>query len=96
MSLPGTTKGPLIRVEFFSIPRVRTGVAEVSLHAKTLGGVLSQLQERFPALTPECLRDAGLAPGYLACLNARHFTTDITTPVHEGDTILILSADVGG
>ena len=96
MSVPAATSGPCIRVEFFSIPRVRAGVAQVNLHATTLGSVLSQLRERFPALSPECLRGEGLAPGYLACINARQFTIDTAVPLHEGDTVLILSADVGG
>lgn len=96
MSVSTAVNGPRIRVEFYSIPRVRAGVAAVSLQASTLGAALSQLQVQYPGLSPECIRDEGLAPGYLACLNARQFTTDLSTPLHEGDTVLILSADVGG
>lgn len=90
-----------IRVEFFGIVRRRAGTAalDVPLPAEvesfTLGEVLAEAAERLPPLA-ECLRGTRPADGYLTCINGRLFTTDPAMPLRTGDSVQLLSADVGG
>ena len=87
-----------IRVEFFGIPRKRAGVAEANIEGDSLQSACRELSRRFPKFAAECLtgeRDS-LRPGFLASVNGQSFTTDPTTPLKEGDSLLILSADLGG
>lgn len=90
------TERPRITVEFFGIPRERSGVPAVEIEAGQLGEALSEVGRRLPALEGECLESGRLLPGFLVSLNAREFTTDPTTPLRDGDCVLILSADAGG
>ena len=83
-------------VEFFSIPRERAGVAEAEVDAETLAEAYVELERRFPALSGRCLKDGRLLPGYLANINGAEFTGDPQRKLQDGDTLLLLSADVGG
>lgn len=85
-----------IRVEFYGIPRRRAGVAATTVDARTLGEALARLHHTFPALAEVCEADGRLRPGYLANINAAHFTRDPAYPLCEGDSLLILSSDAGG
>ena len=82
-------------VEFFGIPRERTGVAELELHAGTLGEVCGALAARFPSLSGLVTAE-GLHPTIAASLNGDVFIRDLTTTLAAGDRLLILSADAGG
>jgi molybdopterin converting factor small subunit len=84
-----------MRVEFFGIPRERAGVAELELHAATLGELLSTLSIRFPALR-ELITTDGLCPSVVANVNGDRFVTDPETQILDDDRVLILSADAGG
>ena len=85
-----------VHVEFFGIPRQRAGVASVDVEADSLGEVVRQLAGRFPRLAKTCLESDRLKSGYTANINGRSFTTDPATPLNDGDSVLILSADAGG
>ncbi len=85
-----------ILVEFFGIPRQRSGVATTTASGNTLREVLADLATRFPALAATCLRESQLRPGYIANLNGRQFVADPDQPLQSGDALLILSADAGG
>ena len=89
-----------INVEFFGIPRARTGTAEVQLlegHATaTLGEVLAQLSEQFPEFAADCVRDGELATGFIASLDGNRFLQDANAVISTGSTLLILSSDAGG
>lgn len=85
-----------IRVEFFGIPRQRTGVASACVEAASLGEMLDEVGRLFPRLAADCLDGPSLRPGYVASVNGRKFVTDPATPLAGGDAVLILSADVGG
>ena len=84
-----------MRVELLGVPRERAGVAEVELRADTLGQLLVALAVRFPSLGELIIADR-LRPSVVANLNGDQFVSDPNTQLSEGDSVLILSADVGG
>jgi sulfur-carrier protein len=84
-----------MRVELLGVPRERAGVAEVELQAETLGQLLVALEHRFPSLG-ELITVDRLQPFVVANLNGDRFVSDPRTPLREGDSVLILSADAGG
>ena len=84
-----------MRVEFLGIPRERAGVAELELHADTLGELLQALTVRFPSLD-ELVADDRLRPSFTANLNGDTFVSDPHTPLDTDDCVLIMSADAGG
>jgi molybdopterin converting factor small subunit len=84
-----------MHVEFLGIPRERAGVAEIEVDACTLGEALGQLAARFPALG-ELITPGGLHPALAANLNGDLFVKDLTTKLHAGDRLILLSADAGG
>jgi molybdopterin converting factor small subunit len=84
-----------MRVELLGIPRERAGVAEVELHAETLGQLMSTLARRFPPLA-ELIASDRLRPSIVANLNGDRFVSDPDTPLGQHDCVLILSADAGG
>ncbi|HET9361470.1 MAG TPA: MoaD/ThiS family protein [Vicinamibacterales bacterium] len=84
-----------MHVEFLGIPRQRAGVSELEVEARTLGQLLDALALRCPALG-ELITPQGLHPSLSANLNGDAFVRDPDTPLAKGDTLLILSADVGG
>jgi len=85
-----------IRVEFFGIPRARANVPVLDVEADTLGELLQQVVRQIPQLAECCISENRLRDGYLANINAQTFTSDPATLLQSGDTVLILSADVGG
>ena len=85
-----------VQVEFFGIPRARAGLAQTPASAETLGELIEFLSLKFPTLGACCFEGKCLKPGYVANLSGDRFTTDPTTPLRPGDTVLILSMDAGG
>lgn len=91
-----------ITVEFFGIPRQRAGLALLELplpgceDTATLGEILKALAERLPDFARDCVTDNRLKPGYIANINGQQFLADPKAPIADGETLLILSADVGG
>ncbi|MEX2286472.1 MAG: MoaD/ThiS family protein [Planctomycetaceae bacterium] len=85
-----------VHVEFYGIVRRRAGVAGIDVEAQTLGEVYSQLVARLPHLGEACIEKGRLKSGYLANINGRSFQSRAETSLEAGDTVLILSADVGG
>ncbi len=89
---------PHVRVEFFGVPRERSGVAAMTVEVQTptLGAVLLEVASQLPDFASRCLNGDQLKPGLIANVNGRRFTIDPQTPLTDGDSVLILSADVGG
>ncbi len=85
-----------VEVELFGIPRARAGVAVTSARGANLGDVLADLARRFPGLADACIDGRRLKTSYLANLDGRQFVTDPETPLTDGASLLILSADAGG
>lgn len=97
MRFSTSERPPAIRVEFFGVPRARAGVSVATVEAGTLGDALAALVQPFPEFGRTCLDASGaLAPACLANINGARFTRDGGAALAEGDTILLLSADVGG
>ena len=84
-----------MRVEFFGVSRERSGVAERHAQAGTLGELLRTLAADHPALA-ELMTDGRLHPSLAANINGDRFVRDPGTPLDDRDSVLILSADVGG
>lgn len=91
-----------ITVEFFGIPRQRAGCAllEIALpeckESATLADILEILAEQLPDFARDCLIENRLKPGYIANISGQQFITDPKATIAEGESLLILSADVGG
>lgn len=85
------------RVEFYGIPRQRTGVAATTAAGTTLGELLLDLSSRFPKFAAECTtRNGELSLQVTANIGGQQFVRDPDTPLAEDDIVLILSADAGG
>jgi molybdopterin converting factor small subunit len=87
-----------IRVEFYGIARERAGCSVVELvrARATLSQVLEEIGSRLPAFGRECVESDRLAGTLTANLDGERFISDPMTPIREGQTVLILSADAGG
>ena len=85
-----------VTVELFGIPRARAGAAQTTAVGHCLGDVLADLAKRFPALAEACIEGRSLRPGFTANLGGQRFVTAQETPLHEGDTVMLLSLDAGG
>jgi sulfur-carrier protein len=84
-----------MHVELLGLARERAGVAELELHADTLGQLLTALALRFPSFA-ELVAANRLQPSIAANLNGDRFISDPGTLLTESDSVLILSADAGG
>lgn len=82
-------------VEFLGVARERAGVAELEVHADTLGNLLCALAAECPGLS-ELITNDRLHPSIAANLNGDRFVSDPRTALVENDHVLILSADAGG
>lgn len=89
-----------ITVEFFGIARERAGRPNLEICCGTestrLGDVLLEVAEQLPVLAGECLLGEHPQVGFLVNINARRFLADPDAPIHAGDHVLLMSADVGG
>jgi hypothetical protein len=90
-----------IFVEFYGIARRWAGVPnlrlELSGQQTTLGDVLQRLSDSAAADGGDVICGSGeLHPTLSANLDGNHFVSDPATPIHDGQCLLILSADAGG
>lgn len=85
-----------VRFEFFGVPRLRAGRAELSVEGETVGEALGALARALPKLGGMLLPGPALHPAYRLSLNGERFVSDPETPLAEGDCLLLLAADVGG
>ncbi|GBD36545.1 hypothetical protein HRbin36_01670 [bacterium HR36] len=86
---------PVVTVEFVGIPRVKTGVPYCSVRSGTLGEVLQQVRQQFPALH-DLLTESGSLTAWYRVMVDQRFEEDLQLPIAAGQTVLILSADIGG
>jgi molybdopterin-guanine dinucleotide biosynthesis protein A len=86
-----------VSVELFGVPRLRAGVDRLTVSAANLGEALAALCRACPALLGSVVSDEGsLHPAYVVNLNGEHFTRDPSTPLQDGDAMILLAVDVGG
>ena len=89
-----------IRVEFYGIPRQRAGTAEADVTIPAddarLADVLRRLAADFPALAETCIETDRLKAGCAVNVNGERFVTDRAARMVDGETLLFMSADMGG
>ena len=89
-----------IVVEFFGVPRRRTGVAvaefEFDQPALDVAAVITQLCQRYPDLDGTCFQGAWLVDGYTLNLNGDRFLSSQLDVLTDNDHLLLMSADAGG
>jgi hypothetical protein len=83
-------------VEFFGVPRLRAGRAELAVSPGSVTEVLAAVERECPGLAGLRQADGRLAPQYLLSLDGRVFLTDLKRKVRAGERVLLLSADAGG
>ncbi|HKA52056.1 MAG TPA: molybdenum cofactor guanylyltransferase, partial [Candidatus Binatia bacterium] len=88
-------------VELFGVARLRAKTDRVSLALPAGADVqaaLTALAEATPELVGSVLTadSHALTAGYACNLNGTEFLRDLHTPLHPGDSLLILSSDAGG
>jgi molybdopterin converting factor small subunit len=90
----------MVHIELYGVPRLRAGTARLAVEGGSVEEALGALARACPALVGSVLEtQTGLGrvhPAYRLSLNGNTFITDPTTPLAEGDTLLLLAADVGG
>ena len=89
-----------IVVEFFGIPRARVGVERVEVANERsqvpLSEVLLALADLLPDFAESCLDGSQLQSNFIASIDGHCFVQGDEAIVHDGQSILILSADAGG
>ncbi len=87
----------MVRVELYGAPRIRAGVARLDVEGATLCEALLALVRACPALESLVLvPEGGVHPAYRLSLNGDRFVSGPSTALSDGDSLLLLSADVGG
>ena len=89
-------KAKAVIIEFFGIPRLRAGRAELAVPVGTVAETLDCVERACPGLAGLLQADGRLAPHYLLSLNGDRFVTDGSQVLQSGDRLLLLSADAGG
>ena len=69
---------------------------ELDVPGATLGCVLNVLAEKLPEFGRECVLAGKLAPSLAVNLDGQRFISERATPIRDGQSLLILSADAGG
>jgi hypothetical protein len=85
-----------VTVEFFGLPRLRAGRAELGVPPGNVADVLAAVGRACPGLEGLLQPDGRLSPHYLLSLDGRVFLSDLTQEVRAGEKVLLLSADAGG
>lgn len=86
----------MITIELYGVPRMRGGRDAIAVEAGSLGEAFRALGVACPALSPTVVQDGRLRSHYLVAVNGLHLTADPTTPLAEGDVVVVLSAEAGG
>ena len=92
----GSSAHPQVRVELYGSLRIKTGRPAVTLRADSirtaLRGLLASVPEAARILPPE----DELPRTHRFSINGAAVTTDLDTPLREGDQLVLFSASVGG
>jgi molybdopterin converting factor small subunit len=83
---------PSVRVELYDVARRLAGREAIGVEAATLGEAMSALGVACPALGSRIES----AEHWRVSLNGTSFVTDPATPLRDGDSLLVLSAQAGG
>ena len=72
------------------------GAREIDVEATTLREALVATAAAYPALVPDVIRNGVLAPHWRAGLDGRTWLDDPDHPLHDGQTLQLISALAGG
>ena len=90
----------MVQIELYGVPRLRAGTARLAVEGRSVGEALGELVRACPALAGTVVETQGglghIHRAYRLSLNGEQFIIDPTTRLTEGDTLLLLAADVGG
>lgn len=86
----------MVTIELFGVPRLRAGMALISLDVFDLGSALRGLASACPGLDGSVVLGDRVHPAYKLSLNGDAFVTEPATGLLDGDVLLLLAADVGG
>jgi hypothetical protein len=86
----------MVTIELYGVPRLRAGIARLSVEAASVGEALAALGRECPVLCGTVLEGQGVNPAYRLSINGERFVTDPAAPLDDGDALILLSADVGG
>jgi molybdopterin converting factor small subunit len=84
----------LVTVEFYGIPRQRSGRVELAVPAGRVAEVLTAIEQSCPGLAGLSGETGRLS--YLLSINGDRFVDDLQATLHPGDRLLLFSADAGG
>jgi len=87
---------PAVSIELYGSLSIRSGLARVALRADTIRGALSVLVLAQPTVARLLGPLDKLAEYHRFSINGRAITTDLDTPLKEGDRLVLFSASVGG
>ena len=86
----------MIQIELFGVPRLRAGTPRLTVEGATVGEAIDAMAVACPRLSEQILSAGMLHPAYKLSLNGERFVSDRAIPLNDGDTLWLLSADVGG
>jgi molybdopterin synthase sulfur carrier subunit len=82
-------------IKLFANLRKAVGAKEVTITGASVGGVVSELVKRYPALAANLLVDGQIRPHVIITING-HPTDDVDAPVTEDDVVSIFPPITGG
>ncbi len=97
--------------EFYGVARLRAGLDRIAVRAETagaeaaggrsagdatLGAALAALERSCPGVSGSIVEEGRLSRHFRLSLNGRQFVSDPQHALAEGDTLIVLSAEVGG
>ena len=85
-----------ITVELYGVPRLKAGIPSVRVAASQVAEALQKLSELCPPLRDAIVTDGLVQPSLRLNLNGERFIDDHSTPLSDGDTLILMSADAGG
>jgi molybdopterin-guanine dinucleotide biosynthesis protein A len=83
---------PSVSVELFDVARKLAGRARLDVEAASLGDAMREIAARCPPLG----RELAATEHWRFSLNGARFVEDPATPLADGDSLLVLSAQAGG
>ena len=92
----GAAAHPAVSVELYGTLRIRTGRPALALRADSIRTALRLLREALPELARHLPPEEELPHTHRFSINGGAVTTDLDTPLREGDHVVLFSASVGG
>jgi hypothetical protein len=83
-------------IEFYGVPRLRAGMSRLTVAGASVGEAIDAMALACPSLSGHVFQNGSVHPAYKLSVNGERFVSDRSILLSDGDTLLILSADVGG